>query len=97
MPRGPRSLRDEWSHEIEDAARLEAIDYPAPLIPGNRIAWAEYELGNTDGFSFVHRVRDEFSTYCHQAIPHPVKRVPSDLCRMLKECRACVVEMVQAA
>ena len=97
MPRGPRSLRDEWSEAIETAARLEAIDYPTPLVPGDRVAWAECELGNTDSFSFSHRVRNEFSTYCNQAIPAPVKRTPSDLCRMLKECRACVVEMVQAA
>lgn len=92
-----RSLRDEWSAAIEHEARLEAIDHPEPLIPGDRIAWSECSYGNTDSFSYVHRIRDEVSTHCRQVIPAPVRRVPADLCRMLRPCIACVEAMRQAA
>lgn len=86
-----------WAVTVQHDARLEAIDHPAPLIPGERVAWAECDYGNTDHFSFRHRIRDEFSTHCGQTIPAAVKRCPDDLARVLKPCRACVEAMRVAA
>jgi hypothetical protein len=86
-----------WAHEIEHEARLQAIDHPDPLVPGERVAWSECDYGHTNGFSFVHRVKDELSTQCGQPIPAPIRRVPADLKRMLRSCLACVAAMRNAA
>lgn len=86
-----------WAVTVQHEARLEAIDRPAPLVPGERIAWSEHDYGMTDHFSFVHRIRDDVSTHCGQAIPAPVRRCPDDLARVLKRCLACVEAMRKAA
>jgi hypothetical protein len=86
--------RDARSMALAALAAEEAV----PLELWQPIAWVNVSYGRTDDLSPVHRVGAPVGgnqyTACHEAIPHPIRRMVLNpaLIRTMAPCRFCEAE-----